>query len=127
MSDKNYLHIKNHEKLNEMDNDIHLTYSLDDRYIFIVRWRGEEYDGKYVVHLMRNGEDGCWSLEIENDRTKVVKNISKRDIQSLSSFVFWLNSIVREWVIEDKKNNLIMMAHNHYGVQYNTRSSSLDV
>lgn len=123
MSDTNYLYIQNHKKLNEYDNDIHLKYSLDDRYIFIVQHRGEEYE----VHLLRNGEDGCWSLEIGNDRTNVVKNISKRDIQHLSSFVFWLNSIVREWVIEDKKNHLIMMAHNHYGVQYNTRSSSLDV
>lgn len=113
MSDKNYLYIQNHKKLNEYDNDIHLKYSLDDRYIFIVQHRGEEYE----VHLLRNGEDGCWSLEIGNDRTNVVKKIDKKDIQHLSSFVFWLNSIVREWVIEDKKNHLILQAHQYYGVK----------
>ena len=113
MNKADYLYIQNHKKLNEMDNDIHLKYSLDDRYIFIVRHRKEEYE----VHRYRNGEDGHWDLEIEKNLTKVQKRLNKRDIQHLTSFVFWLNSTVREWIIEDKKKELIFQAHQYYGVK----------
>ena len=119
MSDTNYLYIQNHKKLNEMDNDIHLKYSLDDRYIFIVQHPRDKYD----VHLLRNGEDGCWDLEIQKNLTTVQKRLNKRDIQHLPTFIFWLNSTVREWIIEDKKKDLIFQAHptivsyQYYGVK----------
>lgn len=97
-----YLHIGNDKKINQFDGDWNLKTLDDDKYVFSVKHRRQSYE----VHLLRNGRDGEWKLEIGNNVSKLERKLKRDEIQHLPTFVFWLNAFVREWIIQDHKNLL---------------------
>lgn len=111
---KDYLTIENGEKLTQFDKNIHLKIIAYGEYIFRMHHRGEEWDLK----LIRHGKDGIWLLSMgkfRSDETYLEKELSKKDIEFASIFSKHLNTMVMEWIVEDKKaelNRLINKMNN---------------